>query len=254
MIGGIQVWTRILRVNGRGGAERSGLGLWLLCGLLAACTYRGYIEEPVTLKLTWYSYLAGDDIKMTCVPGTLPRYRLVYNGHYDEQLRSYEVVGLDGGGAAFKARVLGPSRAQALLSNPLDLQDPWRWTISETQLGPESFADFAATLEANGAKNPLRGGMSLLSSEFYWIASGCRDGRFLFNAWRYGTPRFDALTFPETLLAYDRTGIEVNPPRPVDPADRLGSGRPVGAHSNDRPRPFVVKVGPGGLKGRGLLL
>ena len=242
---------RIHKVNGRGGARRLGLGLWLLCGLLAACTYQGYIEEPVTLKLTWYSYLAGDDIKMTCVPGTLPRYRLVYNGHYDEQLRSYEVVGLDGGGAAFKARVLGPSRAQALVSNPLDVQDPWRWTISETQLGPESFADFAATLEANGAKNPLRGGMSLLSSEFYWIASGCRDGRFLFNAWRYGTPRFDALTFPETLLAYDKTEIEINPPRPVDPADRLGSNRPVGARGNDRPRPFVIKVGPGGLMGRG---
>ena len=55
----------------------SGL-LWAIW--LSGCTYQGHIEEPVTIKATWYSYLAGDDIRQTCVPNGLPRYRLVYNG------------------------------------------------------------------------------------------------------------------------------------------------------------------------------
>ena len=59
---------------------------------LSACTYQGHIDEPVTVKATWYSYLAGDDIRQTCVPNGLPRYRLVYNGRYEEQLRSYDLV------------------------------------------------------------------------------------------------------------------------------------------------------------------
>ena len=44
-------------------------------------------------------FLAGDDIRQTCGPNGLPRYRLVYNGRYEEQPRSYDLVGLDGGGA-----------------------------------------------------------------------------------------------------------------------------------------------------------
>ena len=225
--------------------------LWILFALLAGCTYQGYIDQPVTMKFTWYSYLAGDDISEACVANSLPRYRLVYNGHYDEQIRSYELVGLDGGGAAFKARVLGPSRALALLRTPLDPHDPWRWTVSETLLGPEAFAAFVSTLEVDGLMRSSPGGVSLLSSEFYWIASGCRAGRFLFRAWRYGTPGYEALAFPDTLLAYDETGIALNPARPIDPQDRLRTGRPIGARGNDRPRPFVINVGPGGLVGMG---
>ena len=225
--------------------------LWILFGLLAGCAYEGYIDQPITLKFTWYSYLAGDDIRESCVADTLPRYRLVYNGHYDEQIRSYEIVGLDGGGAAYKARVLGPSRAFALLRNPLDLQDPWRWTASETLLGPDAVADFVSTLEGDVAARSTFGVMSLLSSEFYWIASGCRDGRFLFYAWRYGPADFEALAFPDMLLALDETGIRLNPPRPVDPQDRLRTGRPIGARGNDRPRPFVLRIGRTGRVGLG---
>ncbi len=239
----------------RRGERRLRPRLWaaLLGAILAACTYQGQIEEPVTIKLTWYSYLGGDDIRRSCVPGATPRYRFVYNGHYDEQLRSYEVAGADGGGADFKARVLGPSRAQVVLSHPFDILDPWRWIVSESRLGPAAFADLVAALEQSGVGKP-QPVMTLLSTEFYWVASGCRDGRFLFNAWRYGTPRFEALRFPEVLLGYDETEVALNPPRPVDPADRIGVARPIGRHSNDRVRPFVLTVGPGGIQNRWPLL
>lgn len=227
------------------------LGGWLALGLLAACTYKGYIEEPVTIKLTWFSYLAGDDIRQTCAPGSLDRYRFVYNGHYDEQLRSYEVIGKDDGGADLRARAVGASRAHAIIRSPSDVQDPWRWTVSDARLSPHAFAEFEAGLEDSGISRPPPGVMRLLSTEFYWIASGCRAGRFVFNAWRYGTPRYDALTFPESLLSYDDTGIALNPPRPVDPVDRIGTTRPFGRADGDRSDVFVVRVGADGLVGMG---
>ncbi len=134
---------------------RAGMGVALAAALLAGCTYRGTIDQPITIKLTWYSYLAGEDIRQTCVDSPLPRYRLIYNGHYDEQIRSYEVVAKDDGGAHFKARVLGPMRAFAVIRDPLDLQDPWRWTVSEARLGPEGFAAFVSVLEDSGLWRPF---------------------------------------------------------------------------------------------------
>lgn len=236
---------RLRRLAGIGGALLSALAF-------SACAYQGLIDEPVTIKATWYSYLAGDDIRQTCVPNGLPRYRLVYNGNYEEQLRSYEVVGLDGGGARFVARVLGPMRAAAVIRDPSDLQAPWRWTRSEALLSPQAFAGFKAVLDRDGLRRRLDGVMDLLSTEFYWIVSGCEKGEFLFNAWRFGTERYASLRFPEVLLGYDETGIELNPPRAVDPLDRLQARRPIGRRdSGDAAHVFRVKVGPDGLVGMG---
>jgi hypothetical protein len=230
---------------------RAGMGVALAAALLAGCTYRGTIDQPITIKLTWYSYLAGEDIRQTCVDSALPRYRLIYNGHYDEQIRSYEVVAKDDDGAHFTARVLGPMRAFAVIRDPLDLQDPWRWTVSEARLGPEGFAAFVSVLEDSGLWRPFGATMNLLSTEFYWVASGCRDGQFVFNAWRFGTPRYGALAFPELLLGYDDTGIALNRPRPVDPADRMFGTRPLARRSDIDSYVFVVRVGAGGLVGMG---
>lgn len=185
---------------------RAGMGVALAVVLLAGCTYRGTIDQPITIKLTWYSYLAGEDIRQTCVDSALPHYRLIYNGHYDEQIRSYEVVAKDDDGAHFTARVLGPMRAFAVIRDPLDLQDPWRWTVSEARLGPEGFAAFVSVLEDSGLWRPFAATMNLLSTEFYWVASGCRDGQFVFNAWRFDTPRYDALAFPDCCSATTRPG------------------------------------------------
>ncbi len=219
---------------------------------LSACAYQGYIDQPVTIKATWYSYLAGDDIRQTCVPNGLPRYRLVYNGRYEEQLRSYEVVGLDDGGARLVARVLGPMQATAVIRDPSDLQAPWRWTKSETRLSPQDFADFKAALDRSGLRRPVDGTSDFLSTEFYWIVSACDKGEFLFNAWRFGTERYAALTFPEVLLKHDQTGIALNPPRPASPLDRLEARRPTGPRASDAtPHVFRVKVGPDGLVGMG---
>src|SRR3546814_378669 len=86
----------------------------LPCLLLAACLYRGNIDDPMTIKATWLSYLNGDDMRAACVEGAPLQYRLIYNADYDEQLRSYEVTGTpgsdgDAGGGRLVVRVLGSS-------------------------------------------------------------------------------------------------------------------------------------------------
>lgn len=223
-----------------------------LAVLASACTYRGYIDQPVTIKLTWYSYLAGEDIRRACVPKGLTRYRLVYNGRYEAQLRSYEVTSLDAGGARQVSRVLGQMRALAVLHDPSDLQGPWRWTESDEPLSPQELADFQASLVDSGFERPLTETMELLSTEFFWVASGCEDGRFTFNAWRFGSERYADLAFPAVLLAHDTTGIAVNPPRPLTPAERLrgfSSGNRLSREEQDYV--FRVKVGPDGLVGMG---
>ena len=53
------------------------MALGLALGILAGCTYRGEIDQPATLKATWFSYLNGDDIRSACADGTPVRYRLV---------------------------------------------------------------------------------------------------------------------------------------------------------------------------------
>ena len=218
----------------------------------SACSYQGHIDQPLTIKATWYSYLAGDDIRRTCVPNGLPRYRLVYNGSYDEQLRSYELVGLHGGGAQLVARVLGPMTAFAVIRDPSDLLAPWRWTKSEARLSPQEFADFKAALDRSGFRQRLKGTRDFLSTEFYWIVSACDNGEFQFNAWRFGTERYASLKFPDVLLSYDKTGIALNPPRPVSPLDRLGTQRSTGQRgAHDSPHLFRIKVGPDGLVGMG---
>ena len=53
-------------------------------------------------------------------------------------------------------------------------------------------------------------------------------------------------------MAYDETGIELNPPRPVSPVDRLGARRTLGRRASaDAVHVFRVKVGPDGLVGMG---
>ena len=43
-------------------------------------------------------------------------------------------------------------------------------------------------------------GQFLRSDNFYWVVAACSQGRFHFNAFQAGDPRFDALTFPKELF------------------------------------------------------
>lgn len=226
-----------------------GLGLALGLGLLAACAYQGAIDQPVTQKLTWFSYLNGDDIRASCRAGAPSWYRLVYNGSYDQQLRSYEVIADGAGGAYYKARVQGPGGIDLTRLSLRDLQAPARWTTAQDWLDRAGISALEAALERSGAFRPAPRGLRLASEEFYWIAAICRGGVFFFNAWRYPSDRFAALSFPEVLLRHDGTGVKVNPPREVTAArfnrrTVRGEGGPI--H-------FDLEAGDNGIKGHGPL-
>ncbi len=218
-----------------------GLGL----AVLAGCAYRGEIDDPVTIKATWFSYLNGDDIRAACVPGAEPWYRLVYNGAYDEQLRAYEVAGEGAGGALFTARVMTGRGLNVTNISLADLTAVGGWTKAQDRLSPSELAEFEGRLEDSDAFGPTPAGLRLASEQFYWIASLCRDGRFHFNAWRYRSARYDRLSFPAGLLDHDRTGIAVNPPR-EDAGVVLARNKIA---RDDGRRAFSLTVAENGLAG-----
>lgn len=222
----------------------------LIVLVLAGCTYRGTIDQPILHKVTWFSFLNGDDIRAACARGGPPWYRLVYNGDYDRQLRAYEVVGDGAGGAYYTARVITGGGIDVTRLSLRDPQAPGRWTVDRVRLAPEEMAGLEAALARSGAFGPAPAGLRLASEQFYWVFSGCRDGTFHFNAWRYPSARFAGLAFPEVLLRHDRTGIALNPPREVGPAERPRAGGPV-----EDPTPcFDLEVGERGFKGVSPLL
>src|SRR3546814_12464016 len=52
----------------------------------------------------------------------------------------------------------------------------------------------------------------MFSKETYWISNLCRDGVFYFNAWRFPSDRFEAISFDTLLFALDETGVPVRAP------------------------------------------
>ena len=217
---------------------------------LAACTYRGDIDNPATIKATWFSYLNGDDIRETCVEGAAPRYRLVYNADYNEQIRSYEVTSDGAGGAGLTVRVQGRS---GLNASRLTLSDPlgWaRWTTSQMALDEAALNRLDKALAESGAFESAPTGLRLFSKETYWVSSLCKDGVFHFNAWRFPSARFDAITFDALLFERDATEIAVRPPRAVSPGERSDARKPRNRQSDDETGSFFnLQVGENGLAG-----
>jgi hypothetical protein len=211
--------------------------------LLAGCTYRGQIDRPVTLKLTWFSYVAGDDIRAACVPGGPDSYRLIYNGSYTEQLRTYEVVGDGAGGGDYIARVM---RGSGLDLTRFSLDDPQavaNWNVSRARLTPDDMSVLRAALADSRAFEKDSSGLRMASEQFFWTSAVCRDGQFQFNAWLYPSDRYARLRFPAVLFGHDRTGVPVNPPRKVV---SLNAGNPA-TRQGDVTLHFNLYVGDNGL-------
>lgn len=212
--------------------------------LLAGCTYRGDIDNPAVRKVAWFSYLDGTDIRTACAAGALDRYRLVYNGRYEEQLRSYEVTTDGAGGAYLVARAKGPANAFDVSLS--DVLAPWRWQSSETQLSPAEHQQFVALLEQSGQFAGAPDGLRLFSGDFYWVGSACRNGVFSFHAWAFSTDGFAQLRFAEFLFNHDRTGLPVNPPRKIPAGEFLG---PMGRQEDQIEIRFRLQVHADGLGG-----
>lgn len=225
--------------------------VWLIAAFAmlafsAACTIGQAVQQPALQRFVWYDYLNGSDLREACRRGSLPRYRLVYNGRYQEQLRRYEVVDDGGGGGIVVANAQGAGNLANVALN--DLLAPWRWKRSQVRISPQELAGFEAALETSGFFGPAPKGLSLPSAGFYWVAVACRDGQVHFNAWRHPSARFARLTFPEFLFRRDLTEVPVNPPREVDNAELIFVP-PASRRSSTRYPVFSLTVGDNGIEG-----
>ena len=242
----------LLRVSGRFLGALASRALAGLSGglLLAGCAYEGAIDSPLTQKFTWFSYVSGDDIRAACQPGSSEKYRFIYNARYDEQLRSYEVLGdaIDKGGFV-TARAQGKATITNLSSE--DFLAPWRWQKARSRLDEQEMAQLREALAEAGFYGKPDVGLELNSKAFYWAVVGCIEGNFFFGGWQDPSEAFKALRFPEMLFAQDGTGLAVNPPRPLNPIERGRSSGPWQDRGGDIPR-FLITVGEQGLEGGGL--
>jgi hypothetical protein len=211
---------RLSQVQGR---TRLGGGIVAFASALlalatAGCEYRtGFNEYPGVRSLTWYSYAGAEDIRTRCAPGH-DAYRVIYNGNWQEQVRTYDFgPSATGSGGVMDQRVFAGGSGFTLsteLSFPLgDPLAPGRSADAQTHLTESDYRALLAALAADGLGQPGPANARLGSWLFWWAAASCVNGTFAYNAWIYPSPRFAALRFPAVLLSHDQTGVPVNPPR-----------------------------------------
>ncbi|MFQ5958903.1 MAG: hypothetical protein ACE5LF_05985 [Alphaproteobacteria bacterium] len=234
--------------------SRSIVSLAVAASLLAACTSSRPVDAPVARNLTWFSYVGGDDIRAACAPGAAERYRLVYNGVYTEQVRSYDVQALPSHeGALMEVRVRGPARiAGVRLSAPLV---PWTPELSRRWLKQFELEALVGALETSGVFEPAPIALMLRSGAFYWVIAACRGGAFHLNAFLHPSPRFDRLRFLPILNRLDPSDIAFNPPRKLDRPPPLPGQCTSRRHVSDECLfpPFLLTLGDGRLVGGGAL-
>lgn len=192
----------------------------LLIAALAACARRPPVTD-LTLALSWFRYLDAGELRDDCKPDGPERYRIAYNGVFQEQIRSYDVAVEADGTARVAMRVRGPLAAEPApdLGDP---QQPWRGMPFRAHLSASDMAGLRAALAESGAFDEPPPGIVLRARGFYWVVAACRQGGFSYNAWSWPGPRFDALRFAPVLLAADPSGVPVNPPRSRDAAQTAG--------------------------------
>lgn len=176
---------------------------------LGACTsfttYRGLPANPVERSLTWFSYLAGDDIKAACRPGGPDHYRFVYNGIYEVQIRVYELTPTSDR-AELTVRARGPSGLvnRFTFDNPFG---PWELIHSRAALSDTQAAAIVDAYADAVAASPPSAGQQLDSNAYYWIVAGCSAGAFALNVFLDPKVDVNALEFPKRLLAHDGSGV-----------------------------------------------
>ncbi len=229
---------------------RAGSLLFLFCGALAlsACEYKGRPDNAVERRFTWFSYLAGEDLKESCRSHAPPRYRFIYNAIFSEQVRTYEINGLaDGGGGMIDAEILS-----AEVSPDFLLQFPyWPWSGKRAvgQLNGVEMKMVRTSLEASGFLDSPPVGRILDSNSFYWLVSACEGNRFHFNVWVHPSPEFANIRFAEILQRFDGTGIALPEARELSPEESEFRPKPARAQNAGAGYfRFFAEILPDGLR------
>ena len=174
-------------------------------GASACTTYQGTPTNPVERSLTWFSFLAGDDIRAACRSGGADHYRFVYNGIYKVQIRAYELTPTPGG-ADLTVRARGRSGVvnRFALDKPFG---PWELLQSRARLDNPTAAAIVEAYARAVASSPPSAGQQFDSNEYYWIVASCSAGSFKLNAFLDPKVDINALEFPKRLLAHDESGV-----------------------------------------------
>ncbi len=196
------------------------LGLGLAASLLGCAPREGALADPLQRNFQWFNYVGGVDIRSACGPTSPPRYRFVYNAVWEEQVRTYDLERLPAGqGALLKINVIrgAPRILQAYVLNTPDVAGT---VTAQARLSEAEYLSLARAVEEAGFGRPPGDGTRLQSYDFYWLVNACAAGAWHLNAWRRQDPGFDRLRFDTLLFGHDRTGVAVNPLRPINLADR----------------------------------
>lgn len=209
--------------------------------VLGACTASGPVDNPGARKLTWFSYVSGDDLKARCADDGFDRIRLVYNAIYREHVRTYDIILAAGAaGSSLSARAI----EAANLAEGVGLDDPfgpWNGVAGEAPLTAAEALALQRSLRASGLTAPPPVGLRLPGRSFHWTAAACLDGRFHFTAWLYPSDRFAALTFPAVVADLDPVAVPMPSPHEVR--------EPLPGDARRTPD-FEMLVGRDGLAGR----
>lgn len=201
---------------------RKAATLALFAGLgaaAAACSYGGEdLNFPLAQRFLWTGVVNADDLRDGCEPGAPARWRAVYNGSYEEQLRIYDLTALPEGGARLEVQVQETANLTRIqLADPLA---PWKWQRAEATVDAAALNAFEAALAAEGFEAAAPAGARLDSRGYYWVVTACRAGEIDFQVWR--DPQDAPLNERASvrwLLQRDATGIALAEPRPFDRFD-----------------------------------
>ena len=197
-----------------------GLGLATLIGI-AGCAYQGGgVANPLTRRATWFSFVAGNDIRAACTPGAPDHFRMIYNGLWTEQVRIYELGAA--GPRRLDERIIGqPTVDDFSLTDPLA---PWRGDGGSVTLTDNQYDALLHQLDISDAYHSPTSTLTLRADAFYWVAATCHEGVFHLTAWLYPSAAFDHASFTAWLAGIDNTGIPFNKPRPWTEVATMAGG------------------------------
>ena len=213
--------------------------------VMAGCTFVQPATNLVSQRLTWDSYLNGDDIRSICTAGAPEWYRLVYNADFANQARAYDVVQRPDGGATLfqlvdRGLVIDSVRPEEIFN----LGAPRR---SQAVLSPPEFDNLVALMAASGVFDPPPVGLRLRAERYYWLITGCHQGAYFLTAFQRPSARFNGLQFVDFIRTRDRTGVPFpNPVRDENPQINRCS---ASAQQTERSFCFSHTVGEDGLVG-----
>jgi hypothetical protein len=206
------------------------LAVIVAAALLTGCTYNGEPGNPVERSFTWFSYIGGDDIRAACRAGGADHYRFVYNGHYELQIRAYDLVPISGG-AELTARARGRSGniRRFSFNEPFG---PWALERAAAPLSNAQAEQIVAALSEAAAKAPPAAGQSMQSYEFFWLVTACSSGKFGIFVFRWPEVDINELAFVRLLLAQDYTGVPFEKARQIEGMRQNSFGVAVNSAGN----------------------